>query len=606
MKKNKITIDKKYFFFFITICAILIFIMSTIAAIAFFGFDKGKEDHIYAMDSIDILLLLIFIGASVGLLAMIIFFNFVKRKVTDMLKTGTLLGELYQWQTVVLNETTQAIITYDVNSDIVSFNKGAEAMFGYKEAEVLYGISLQYYRVEDNIDNLQMLSNKYGVEFYTENDVIRHFMNHKILIYKSTWKAKRKDGTLFDFERTLTLLTDESNNVKGAVLVGSDITERNRWQKELIICKKNTLAAYETKNRFFTNVSHDLRTPLTSVIGFAQLLLKDKNKNLTEEQVVYLNRILENGKSLLKLINIILDLSTIEEGKVTVIRTKIDLGEFLQSLATEVEEQRKAKNLKFFLEIPDPLEPIESDKSKLSTILLNLLDNSIKFTDEGSITIRVLANPVTNAPEQIDIIDTGPGIEKDLQYKIFEAYHHADTSLENHFNGDGLGLSIALSFARLLKYDIKLNSELGKGSTFSLILNPHLSFEQITFISKKLPHDKFKKNILIFDDDEDSRYLLTQYFEDLGAQVTTAAFGDEGIQKALDGNFDLITVDILMSPKDGFQIIESIQAYEKLKNIPIIVISVKADEVKDKLHNIKAFITKPISEQNLQQILDIW
>jgi PAS domain S-box-containing protein len=230
--------------------------------------------------------------------------------------------------------------------------------------------------------------------------------------------------------------------------------------------------ANRAKSDFLARMSHELRTPLNSVIGFAALLLRNRAGNLRETDLSYLGRIVGNGKHLLDLINEILDLSKVEAGKNEVHLSPVSLDALVRDTVRQLEGQVKDRPVALRTDLPPALDPVETDEGKLRQILINLIGNALKFTERGSVTIRVEGEPGARRPRRIDVIDTGIGIPADRREIIFEAFQQADTTTSRRYGGTGLGLTISRALCRLLGYRITLDSEPGKGSVFSVHLGP--------------------------------------------------------------------------------------------------------------------------------------
>ncbi len=233
--------------------------------------------------------------------------------------------------------------------------------------------------------------------------------------------------------------------------------------------------ANRAKSDFLSKMSHELRTPLTSVIGFSNLLLKNKQNNLTSKDLTFLQRILDNGKYLLQLINDILDLSKIEAGKFQLEITSVDLRHLAAETAEQLKTQITDKNLKLITKAPEAVNPIRADEFRLKQILFNLLSNAIKFTDKGCVSIRLFTDPETNDPLKIDVSDSGIGIPAERVDAIFEPFQQADTNTAKKFGGTGLGLNISKSLLEQMGFGIKVTSKVGKGSVFSIMFRKNLS-----------------------------------------------------------------------------------------------------------------------------------
>jgi signal transduction histidine kinase len=228
--------------------------------------------------------------------------------------------------------------------------------------------------------------------------------------------------------------------------------------------------ASRAKSEFLANMSHELRTPLNSVIGFANLLLKNRRSLLDAEDRSFLERIVDNGKNLLSLINQVLDLSKVEAGKLELHLGPVDVAALVRQLAAEFDSQLAGKDLDLLTDLPEEIALLASDSDKLRQILVNLIGNAIKFTARGRVTLRIVTDPATSRPVRLEVEDTGIGIPAEKQQLIFEAFQQADSTTARIYGGTGLGLSISLALCKLLGYRLTVHSVVGGGSTFSIIL----------------------------------------------------------------------------------------------------------------------------------------
>ena len=231
--------------------------------------------------------------------------------------------------------------------------------------------------------------------------------------------------------------------------------------------------ASRAKSDFLARMSHELRTPLNSIIGFSNVLLKNRGSALRAQELVYLQRIVANGKHLLALINDILDLSKVEAGRIQLEREPVALDELIADLVAGFEGQLQEREaVSLLADLPRPMTAIVTDAAKLQQVLLNLIGNALKFTERGEVVVRVVVAPVTRAPLRIDVADTGVGIPADRREAVFEAFEQADTGVARRYGGTGLGLAIARSLCVAMGYRLEARENPGGGSVFSVLLAP--------------------------------------------------------------------------------------------------------------------------------------
>jgi signal transduction histidine kinase len=250
-----------------------------------------------------------------------------------------------------------------------------------------------------------------------------------------------------------------------------EMAERRKVERHALQAKEAAEAANRAKTEFLARMSHELRTPLNSVIGFSTVLMKNRGNNLRDQDLVLLTRVHENGLQLLQLIDDLLDLSRIEAGKQRLSLAEVSVATVVREALTQFEEKAASRDLVLRTEFPPRVAPVQADARRLRQVLLNLVGNAIKFTYGGSITVRIEVDE-QDRPQRIRVIDTGIGIPQSQQALIFGAFERGMHVRGAGREGTGLGLAIARSLCEALGYDLIVESEVGRGSTFSIVMRP--------------------------------------------------------------------------------------------------------------------------------------
>jgi signal transduction histidine kinase len=266
---------------------------------------------------------------------------------------------------------------------------------------------------------------------------------------------------------TLTPLRNREDSVTGLLGIGIETPKTVPAAGSAESTAPSVTGASPLKNQLFAQVSHELRTPLNSILAFANLLLKNRELHFDEQDLFYLHRITGNAAHLLGVVGDMMDLTVIETGKVKIAISEVDLAELIRETISEIGSGSKPVSLELRTEIPANARPIETDRQKLKQVLINLLANALKFTQQGSVTVSVDVDEFLR-PVRIDVRDTGMGIPTKNLEAIFDAFERGEQAAGQDIEGTGLGLTISRALCKLLGYTLRVASELGKGSTFTI------------------------------------------------------------------------------------------------------------------------------------------
>ena len=506
-----------------------------------------------------------------------------------------ILAQTEERTRLILGSVGDGIIGLNTKGEVTFANPAVFSLLGYSEEEFI-GRSMHllvHYADPDGrpfpIENCSMyMSTVDGKTRHAEDEVL--------------W---RKDGTPLSVEYTTTALFKD-DEIQGSVVVFRDISERKQTEANLLNAKLIAEEATKAKSDFLANMSHEIRTPKNAIIGMSHLALKT---NLDPKQRNYIQKVASAAKNLLGIINDILDFSKIEAGKLSMEKTDFYLDDVMEQVAdlSTLNAQEKGLELLFDME-PDLSTALVGDSLRLAQVLINLVNNAIKFTESGDITVRIRKIAATTNEIQLrfEVKDSGIGLNEEQTQKLFNAFSQADESTTRKYGGTGLGLTISKRLVEMMEGEIGVESEVGVGSNFHFTAKFGVQTQQRQLSTNA--QDIRDLRILIVDDNATAREIFLNILVSLKFDATAVDSGAKALlelQKEQLANrpYGLILMDWNMPGMDGIEAIKQIRATKNLSLTPAFIM-VTAYSGEDLQHSAKGvhidgILVKPISPSTL-------
>ncbi len=473
-----------------------------------------------------------------------------------------------------------AIVTLDTSHNVMSCNPAFLELYGYAEEEVLG------HHLDDLITTPETRAQ--AVQ-YTEQA-----LDHQPV--RAIAQRRRKDGSLVDVE-VLGVPVVVDGALVGMMGLYHDITE-------LLQARRESEAANSAKSQFLASMSHELRTPLNAIIGYSEMMEEEATEQGHTGYVPDLQKVRAAGRHLLALINDVLDLSKIEAGKMELHLETFELRPMIEAVAATVVPLIEKNGNTLRLDLAGGLGAMRADITRVRQILFNLLSNASKFTERGSITLRVTRESgPTGELVQYAVQDTGIGMTPEQLARLFQAFAQAEASTSSKYGGTGLGLAISKMFCEMMGGDITVASTPGTGTTFTVRLPAEVRDAGASAPATILTAAGTAGTVVVIEDDPATRQLLARMLDKEGFRVLEAASGEEGLALARAESPDVITLDVLMPGLDGWGVLAALKSDPALASIPVVMLSVTDERNLGFSLGAAEYLTKPIERAQLSAVL---
>jgi len=544
-------------------------------------------------------------GVAIRMIGVSFDITILKQAEIDLRQTSSLL------RMVLDSANDLAIIATTPDLTIRVFNKGAERLLGYSGSEFIDRATPAVFHDAAEVEARALeLSTLLGRPVQGAGV----FHEAVTLDVPREWTYIRKDQSRVPVLLNISAMFEDSGNLTGYIGVARDITRDREHERSLQDAKSEAERANAAKSEFLANMSHEIRTPLNAVIGLGHLL---EQTSLNEEQRSFLREINFAGRSLLSVINNVLDLSKIEAGEMLLEDAELDLGHLIQGIGQMLTPAAHAKGLALSVQCAADLPSrLRGDATRLAQVVTNLLNNAIKFTENGRVELKLVWSEPTVAgiSVRLTVRDTGIGIGTEGLARLFKPFAQADTSTTRRFGGTGLGLSIARRLMDLMGGEIGVTSTVGVGTEFWVEVPLRLADVEISPARQATPANSGRPQslsgarVLVVDDNRVNRMVAQHILQRNGARVTTSGTGAEAVERLrhTPDAYDIVLMDVQMPDMDGNEATLLIRTELRLETLPIIALTAGA-LVSERARSLEAgmndFLTKPFEPEVLIQMV---
>lgn len=519
----------------------------------------------------------------------------------------------------IVNSAGIGIFGLDAEGNVTFINPAAKEMLGYSEHEIIGRNHHNMVHVV-YVDNEKNTGRKECDEGNCE--IMRSFYEKRVTSSDRDF-FRNKEGNSFPvYFKSTPIVDEEEDKVQGAVVIFEDITDRKAAAEALAVAKDEAVRSSQAKSEFLANMSHELRTPMNSILGMTELLLGDDD--LSSEYRHMIRTVHTAGKSLLEILNDILDLSKIEAGRLNLEAIPFDFRSSLSLVVETLAPMASEKGLVLSHTYKNKDMPyLVGDPTRVNRILTNLIGNAIKYTMNGTVDVEISYNTLSENSIEVacSVLDTGIGIAEDKLEMIFDKFSQADNSITRKFGGTGLGLAITRQLVESMKGSIDVESVIGQGSRFTFRIPFTITDEieedlveevrEVIFEKERIPADRV--NVLVAEDHPLNQKFLDKLLSRFGfPEYTLAEDGLTAVEHIRAGDYDMVLMDCHMPEMSGYDAAREIRKWEASndsKAVPIIAMTANAmrgDREKCIACGMDEYISKPINTSLLYSILRRW